>query len=92
MDPVLLSSFADELQKIAGFRDLWQSVLDLFRPSDVRVQRRVDYFFSPKAGKDKWNKLLVNVGDKKFVESFTSNPLADDKLVTHVKSMHEQKL
>lgn len=89
MDQAVLAAFEDEMSKIAGFKDLWQSVLDLFRPADARVQRKVGYFFSPKAGKDKWDKLLAGARDKKFVDGIVSSPFADDRLIEHVKSLHD---
>lgn len=89
MDRVALEAFSDELEKIAGLRDLWQRFLDLFRSEDTKVQRRVDYHFSPKAGVDRWDKLVRNAQDQKFVNALRSNDQADDKLVMHAQSMHD---
>jgi len=88
MDPIGLAAFEDEITKIAGLRELWRRVTDFFRPKEERVQRKVDYFFSPRAGADKWTKLLTQVKDPTFVDAFVRNPLADDKLRMHVQSMH----
>lgn len=89
MDQVCLSAFEDEMSKIAGLRELWQKVTELFRPHDERVKRKVDYFFSPKTGNERWNKLPNQVRDQKFVDAIVQNPLADDKLRMHVQSMHD---
>jgi hypothetical protein len=87
MDSVSLTAFEDEMAKIAGLRELWRRITEFFRPREDRIQRRVDYFFSPKAGKDKWTKLPSQASDPKFVAAFTSNPLADPKLKMHVDSL-----
>ena len=89
VDPVALAAFEDELEKIAGLGDLWQKFLDLFRSKDAKVQRRVDYHFSPKAGDDKWNKLIRNARDQNFVDALSKHEQADPKLVMHVQSMHD---
>ena len=89
MDEVSLTAFQDELEKIAGLGDLWQSFLDVFRSQDKKVQRKVDYQFSPKAGPDKWGKLVKNVRDKKFVDALAKHPDSDEKLVQHAQSMHD---
>lgn len=88
MDRICLAAFEDEMAKIAGLRELWQRITDFFRPKEERIQRRVDYFFSPKAGKDKWTKLTAQARDPKFVDAIVSSPLADDKLKMHVQSIH----
>lgn len=89
MDRVSLSAFEDELEKISGWRDLWQGFLDIFRTDDARVQRRVDYHFSPNAGADKWNKLVRNSNDAGFVKALARHKGSDDKLVMHSQSMHD---
>ena len=83
------SSFSDELQKIAGLTDLWQRFMDVFRSDDEKVQRRVNYQFSPKAGPDKWEKLVRHSRDPSFVKGVTKHPDSDSQLVQHVQSMHE---
>lgn len=89
MNRTSLSAFEDELEKISGVRDLWQRFLDLFRSQGARVQRRLDYHFSPSAGTDKWDKLVRNSGDVDFVKALAKHELADDKLVLHSQSMHD---
>lgn len=94
MDQATLTAFGDELSKIAGVKDWWESFLHLFRPTPKapeksRADRMVDYHFSPKAGNDKWDKLLKNVSSPTYVKTITNHPEADAKLVQHVKGMHE---
>lgn len=89
MQDVSFTAFGDELAKIAGFGDLWQRFLDIFRSKDDKVQRKVDYHFSDKAGKDRWNKFVQNVRDPAFVAQVAQHPAADDKLVMHAQSLHE---
>lgn len=89
MDERVLTAFQDELTKIAGIGDIWQSFLDVFRPEDKRVQRKVDYQFSPKAGADKWDKLVKNVHNQKFVDQLAKHPEADETLAQHAQSMHD---
>ena len=89
MDQVVLTAFSDELEKIAGLGDLWQRFLDIFRSGDAKTQRRVDYHFSPKASSDKWDKLVRNARDPKFVSALKKHEQADDKLVMHAQSMHD---
>lgn len=89
MDPVLLAAFEDEMTKIAGFREFLRRIADTFRPQNERVQRRVDYFFSPKVGPEKWDYMPRYARDQKFVDAIASSPLADDRLRMHVQSMHD---
>jgi hypothetical protein len=88
MSSICLKAFEDEMAKIAGLRELWQRFTEIFRPREERIQRRVDYFFSPNAGKDKWTKLVTQAHDSKFVEALVKNPMADEKLKLHVQSLH----
>lgn len=88
MDPVMFNAFADELQKIAGLGDLWQKFLDVFRTKEDKVNRRVEYHFSPRAGKDRWDKFLRNVRSTEFVDQLSKHPEADGKLVMHAQAMH----
>lgn len=53
-----------------------------------RTRRRVEYHFSPKAGKEKWNKLLRSASSKEFHKALEAYG-ADPKLILHVKSLHE---
>ena len=87
MDETSLIAFADELEKIGGLRDLFQRFLDIFRTEDVRNQRKVDYFFSPKAGADKWDKFVKNVRDPQFVKEIAKRT-DDEKLQAHAQAMH----
>jgi hypothetical protein len=89
MQDISFRAFGDELVKIAGLGDFWQRFLDIFRSKDERVQRQVDYLFSPKAGNDKWKKFEQNVRDPSFVKQVANHPDADSKLVLHAQSMHE---
>lgn len=84
---VTLTAFSDEMEKISGLGDLWQGLLDIFRSKDEKVQRRVDYHFSPKAGNDRWHKLVTNVRDPNFVSALSKHPDADEKLVLHAQTM-----
>lgn len=89
MEPAALHAFSDELEKISGLRDLLSSIADVFRSKDTRVEKRVEYQFSPKAGRDKWEKLIRNARDQKFVDRLAAHQSADDKLVLHAQSMHD---
>lgn len=94
MDQVMLTAFGDELSKMAGIKDWWQSFIRLFRPSEKapeksKADRMADYHFSPRAGDDKWDKLLKNVRSPTYVEAIIKHPSADPKLIQHVKSMHQ---
>lgn len=89
MDPVCLAAFEDEMTKIASFRELWQRLVDAFRPQDERVNRRVKYFFSPKVGPEKWDRMPGYAREQKFVDAISASPLADDKLKAHVQAMHD---
>jgi hypothetical protein len=89
VDDVTFTAFRDELCKIAGWKDLWNKFTDFFRTQDARVNRRVDYHFSPQAGPDKWNKFIRNVEDPEFVNKIVRHPDADAKLIQHAKSMHD---
>lgn len=89
MDPVSLSAFEDEMSKIAGFKDLLQKVLDLFRKPEDRASRKADYFFSPKAGDDRWTKLPNQARSQSFVDAIAAHPSADEKLKAHVQGLHD---
>lgn len=89
MDSPSFEAFADEMSKIAGLGDMWQQFLDLFRTEGGKAQRRVDYHFSPKAGKDKWEKLVRNVRDPKFVDQLAEHPESDETLIQHAKGMRD---
>ena len=69
-------AFADELVKIAGL-------------GDSRNQRRLDYFFSEKAGPDRWDKFLKGVQSQYFVDRLSENPNADPTLVQHAQALHD---
>lgn len=89
VDDVTLAAFEDELCKIAGWRDLWERFTDIFRSHDSKVNRRVDYHFSPAAGVDKWDKFVRNVEDPDFVNKIVRHPDSDAKLIQHAQSMHD---
>jgi hypothetical protein len=94
VDQVSLTAFGDELSKIAGLKEWWRSFLGLFRtkpkePAKPKVDKLVDYHFSPKAGDDRWDKFVKNIRSPEFVAGITSHPLADEKLKQHAQSMHE---
>ena len=89
MDEVTLTAFGDELNKIAGVGNLWGKFTGVFRAHDAKIERRVDYHFSPKAGPDKWDKFTKNVEDPDFVSKVTEHPESDAKLVQHAKSLHD---
>jgi hypothetical protein len=89
MDPTYLTAFEDEMSKIAGFRELLSKIRDFFRPEDESINRKVDHFFSPRAGDDRWNRLPNQTRSQKFVDALGRNPLADDTLKVHVQSLHD---
>jgi len=89
VDEVVLTAFGDELQKIAGVKDWWNKFTDLFRSQDEKVKRRVDYHFSPKAGPDKWTKLIQHSKDPKFVATFARDARSSDQDTLHVQRMGE---
>jgi hypothetical protein len=73
---MLFSAFADELIKlsvVAGGR---------------KVERRVDYLFSPKAGPDKWDKFLKHVRSPEYAERVVDRAGDDPKMVRHTQAMH----
>lgn len=86
---VSFSAFADEFVKIADLGNLWQRFVRVFRPEDGKTQRRIDYQFSPKAGRDKWDKLVRNSRDQGFVDALSKHPQADEKLKQHAQAMHD---
>ncbi len=89
VDDVSLTAFGDELVKISDIKDWWNKFTDLFRGQDEKVQRRIDYHFSPKAGPDKWTKLVRHAKDPKFVEQFAKHPESSGKDTLHVQRMGE---
>lgn len=86
---ITYAAFADELEKIAGLRDLWQRFLDLFRGRESKAKRRSEYFFSPKAGKEKWTKFIRDVRDPAYLKRIKRHPGADETLKLHASSMHD---
>jgi hypothetical protein len=94
VNQVTLATFGDELSKIAGVKEWWRPLLELFKirpkePAEPKVDKLVDYHFSPKAGDDRWDKFLKNVRNPEFAKSIHAHPQADEKLKQHVKSMHQ---
>jgi hypothetical protein len=85
----MIESFLDELDKIAAakwFTNLADAVMG---PPVEHQSRMVDYFFSTRAGPDKWDKFLKNIRSRGFLDQIRSHPLADDKLRLHAESMHD---
>lgn len=89
MNQTSLYAFSEEMQKIAGFGEWWQRVLDFFRGEDTKSKRRVDYFHSGKAGKDRWNKFPRDVASEGYLKQLKKHEKTDDKLKLHATSMHE---
>jgi hypothetical protein len=89
MDRGVFIGFMDELQKIAFLTGAWEKVNDLNSAEKRKQQRRVDYFFSGRAGNDKWDKFSKNIKSPEFLKVLSLNPQADDKLKFHAQSMHE---
>ena len=87
----MLEAFGDELTKIAGLKDWWHGALNFFglRQDSPKVEQRIDYHFSPKAGPDKWKKFERNVRDPAFVKAVAKHPDSDKKLVMHARGMHQ---
>lgn len=83
-----VASFGDELEKIGFFNELWTRIRKAFSNEDEKTKQRVDYFFSPKAGPDKWDKFSLNVGSQAFVDQLASHPGADPTLVQHAQALH----
>jgi hypothetical protein len=79
-------AFGDEIIKISGLGGFFKSPASKGTSSAFRTAK---YFFSPKAGADKWDKFLRAVKNPDFVNALTSNPLADTDLITHTNSMHD---
>lgn len=88
MNPQSLIAFSDELEKIAGWKSLWQRFVDVFRTEDDKTQRRVNLHFDPKTVDTKWDKFLVRVGDPSYYKRFVRHPAVDEKLKLHAESMH----
>lgn len=90
MHPGTVAAFGDELAKIAGV--LTDLVVGLAKMPSSREQARVDSFFSPKAGRDKWDRLVRWSQSPDFVRELNTRPEADKKLVMHALSMHQLQL
>jgi hypothetical protein len=87
-----LAAFQDELEKTALLSELWHKVISIFSstPSQPdKAQQRVDYHFSPRAGRDRWDKLVRNARSSEFVQKLEEHPEADPKLIQHARSMHD---
>jgi hypothetical protein len=89
MNDTCLNALADELEKIGFMEGLWKGITSLFQSDTDKAKSRVDYFFSPKAGPDKWDKFAKNVKSKEFVAQLAQNPNADPTLVQHAEAMHD---
>lgn len=87
MHPCTAAAFRDELVKIA---DLVSSLKELWREEfPSKAQQRVDHFFSPKAGGDRWDRLVRWSHSPDFVRELNIHPESDKKLVLHTLSMHQ---
>jgi len=71
-------AFLDELSKIAAIMGIEQS----------RSRRRLDYFFSPKTGRERWDKFDKFVQSPVFVDMLSRHPGADDKLLQYASMLH----
>jgi hypothetical protein len=91
MRPETADAFADELAKMAGLSSWLYGLLQKTfskPPEKEKAERRVAYFFSPKAGPERWRKFGQQVRDPGFVEALTSHPEADKKMIMHANAMH----
>jgi len=88
MNPEVLSAFVDELQKIAYLHGTWERVADLTAADHRKQERRVNYFFSDRAGPDKWDKFSRNIKSPEFLQQLVNHEGVDDKLKTHAEAMH----
>jgi len=75
----------DELEKMAGLRDLWGRVTDLFRSPEAAQKRRV----ASHVDKPDWNRFVGFSKSKDFVKTLERSGKADKKTVQHAKSMHD---
>lgn len=71
----MFRSFTDELVKIATV------------PRERKVERKVDYLFSPKAGPERWDKFIKHIRSPDYAEKVLDRT-TDPKLVRHTQSMH----
>ena len=89
MDGISIAAFADELEKTAFLKGLWQRIVTgIFGPEEERQKSRVDYFYSPRAGPDKWTKFDSNIKSPEFLAQVTTHKKADPKLVQFAHAMH----
>lgn len=88
MNEITLHAFSDELEKISGLKDVFRGIADIFRGEKAKSTRRVEYHFSPKAGKEKWDKFAKHVTSKPFLDMLKKHPEADKKLILHAESLH----
>ena len=77
MHPWTAAAFGDELVKIAASK-----------PS-ARERQRVEQFFSSRAGKDKWDRMVRWAQSPGFVRGMNVHPDADEKLMLHALYMHQ---
>lgn len=89
MDGISIAAFANELEKSAFLKGLWQRlVTGIFGTDKEKQKQRVDYFYSPRAGPDKWTKFDSNIKSPEFLAQVTTHKNADPKLVQFAHSMH----
>ena len=84
-----LIGFVDELQKISSVGGRAVATAMSRGAKAERLQRQVAYFFSSKAGPDKWDKFMKLIDDSQFANMLSNSPLADQKTVEHVIGMHQ---
>ena len=82
------AAFEDELVKIADFASTLAALLGEKEPTG-REQRRVEHFFSPKAGSDKWDRMVRWSHSPGFVKQLKAHPESDEKLLLHALYMHQ---
>jgi len=89
MEGISIEAFADELEKTAFFKDLWRRfVTGIFGTDKEKQKKRVDYFYSPRAGPDKWTKFDNNIKSPEYLAQVTTHKKADPKFVQFAHSMH----
>lgn len=70
------SAFSSELVKIAVVA------------RERKVDRKVEYLFSPKSGPERWNKFIKHIRSPEYAEKVVDRASSDPKLVRHAQSMH----
>lgn len=90
MQPEVFLAFGKELCKEAGLGDLWNKFTDMFRGRKAKAQQKADFLLAPNINQElRWKNLPRNAGSLEFVEAINKHKDADQKLRSHVQSMHE---